>query len=219
MSKVFDIDFRKGTLIDSSEGYVGTQGGSGVSFIKKEKGLAISTETDADYLSFSTTLTTLNPETDPFVIVLAFQIKKVPPSGFQSFLQTGAGSVVQNGFNFYYYNGTLYFRVSDGVSADSTSAAFSSIPKNEWCLAIIEYGESIKYTIYDSNCNIVLNPSTTALRFGNEIGQSVAIQIGAIADMYYSFLRIYFDKVLTSNERAKLCREFLRATPTSKIIE
>jgi len=213
MGKIFDIDFRKGTLIDSVGGVVGTS--VNTNFHKTEKGLAIDGATASD--SHITFQKSYNLHQD-WTIVMATRIKKSSFGdlwrGYVTF-GTAAEQEYMQGISI-----TPSRFLTQVVEGAYPSFLWDSpIEDSNWKLMIISYDVSTHTVLYYCNDNPVDSTvisgtlkSTTHINLMSQ-GSGVARKVeGNMA--YFKF----YDHILTASERANLYQEFLRSGPTTKSV-
>lgn len=216
MGKIFDVDFRDGSLIDKATGKAPT-GSSNISIVQTEKGLAAMATNVGSYLSYDLSGDYLNDRGSMFMAM------KMPPV-FGSYFgiaghQDGA---TEEGWRMYMNNsqpGSHQFAIRSGDGSTLTSSSLVHL-NNEFFL--LEYNRRNP----DDEINYYIN--------GIQVDQDTP-NFGDVADLddlrlfdsytttnaqvglQFLFVKI-FDHQVTEKERAKLYQEFLHATPITKAI-
>jgi hypothetical protein len=212
MGKIFDIDFRRGSLLDSTNGYEATITNT-LEFIQHDKGdciQAVDSTAELEYAGF----TGFGDDGD-FSVSIALNI---PLSTAYSGIFGLTEGVTEHGVRAY-TNGpgsrVVSMRIGDGTNLESNN--FTYVP-NLWFLITITKDNNNIYWYQDNE--LVATDPHILVNFN--ISDSLKIldsNFSPAAEPNCKILWVKFwDHMLTEKERSKLYQEFLRATPTNKII-
>lgn len=209
MSKIFDLDFRKGTLIDSVSGQAMTEVGT-TTFKDTEKGKAIYNDCSPNYLELPcvNNITTFS---------MVFATKYEPRMG-----------AIVNGINItdasgeicscYIYSATNNPSVAIVGNRKRYSAEYTS--NKVWDLVIGTF-DGTNYKLYINNNLISLiaqdTPSTAS-------PNRVTLNTAVAGPNYYSsgytgYKAQIYDHVLTDDERTAIYNDFLKSYPSHQAVD
>jgi hypothetical protein len=213
MAKTFDIDFRKGTLVDSAAGITGTITGL-VPMVKSDKGLAVTFNgNQSNFINFGTNAAFSFPTS---IMSLDCWVRIRKGGIYRSIVGTlsnlGAGTA---GFDLAYLPalGLIWFGISGG--ADSNHASFPVI-YDKW-IHIIGYCNGINNYIIVNG--VAGTPSAKGALTGTQtrdLELSYDSNASNCGNVDIARIRL-FNHVLTEAERAKSYLDFLNSYPLDAV--
>jgi hypothetical protein len=210
MGKIFDMDFRTGSLIDLVGGKVGTP--INLSFQRTEKGLALT-----DTLNLATADLTLDSSivlTNSMSIEFWVKINKKSFQGILGLSTAGGASYLRFGQSVGLETFAIYGETD--TNADAIDLDFNTpIKYGQYYHYIITINSSKQYNLYiDGVLQTNIAAPTDDLTFDQLMNSRDDDD-----NMYGSMARFrVYDHILTSEERAKLYSEFLNASPITRTI-
>ena len=205
MTKVFDGDGRKGTLIDSVSKTKGTN--TDCSFIKAEKGLAIKNNSASGSIVNWGDLSSWDLGTGDYTIVSAFKYRKSTGAAAHVFGKRGG----EASWLRHYINSSHVIHLEMGGAGDNLTGPALIVGQTYLVIGSRKDGDLFLYINNIDSGNTGTNTST----IDNTGNVSIADWSGN-----YSYLNTYYgrlyDTALTSQERNDLYKEFLNSYGTTE---
>jgi len=209
MAKIFDLDFRKGTLIDSVSGQAMTETGT-ITFKDTEKGKSIYNDGSANYLTLPNTnnLTTFS---------MVFATKYEPRTGkiANGIHITDASGGIKSCY-IYQVSSTLNIGIVGNEKRYYTSYTSNKV----WDLIIGTFdGTNYKLYINNTSVSLTYEPYTNTAT-----PNLITLNTTAGAPDYYSsgytgYKAQIYDHVLTDDERTEIYNDFLKSYPSHQAVD
>ena len=209
MSKIFDLDFRKGTLIDSVSGQAMTEVGT-TTFKDTEKGKAIYNDCSPNYLE----LPCVNNITT-FSIVFATKFEYKSGNLLNGInISNSAGEI----FSTYIYSGggNPFIAVVGNRKRYSTSYTSNKV----WDLIIGTF-DGTNYKLYINNTSYSLSEGSFNFTAPpNKITLNTAVaSSGYYSSGYTGYKAQIYDHILTDDERTAIYNDFLKSYPSHQAVD
>jgi len=216
MSKVFEFDARKGSLINPISGEVGTA--TDCNFVRREKGIALGDVglSNRAYILYSNipTLTVGSGKSMELWV-------KITALGDAAFCAIGNDTYVdyEDNIGIRCNNSPQVFMVFYNGTIKSISSPTYKLMEWNHVMVVYDEANSMMYT-YINDVEVDSEAITAVTDFSGYDEISVGSYLnGSYLEGNKEIGRVQiYDKALSADERTKLYSEFLRACPTNKII-
>jgi len=209
MSKIFDLDFRNGTLIDSVSGQAMTEVGT-TTFKDTEKGKAIYNDCSPNYLE----LPCVNNITT-FSIVFATKFEK-RDSNIVNGVHITDSTGEKHSCYIYGWGGNPFIAVVGNRKRYSTSYTSNKV----WDLIIGTF-DGTNYKLYINNTSYSLSEAPFNFTAPpNKITLNTAVaSSGYYSSGYTGYKAQIYDHVLTDAERTAIYNDFLKSYPSHQAVD
>lgn len=209
MSKIFDLDFRKGTLIDSVSGQAMTEVGT-TTFKDTEKGKAIYNDCSPNYLE----LPCVNNITT-FSIVFATKFEKRDSNIVNGIIISNSAGEI---FSTYIYSGVGNPVIAVVGNRKRYNVSYTS--NKVWDLIIGTF-DGTNYNLYINNTSYSLSEGPYNYTAPpNKITLNTAVaSSGYYSSGYTGYKAQIYDHVLTDDERTAIYNDFLKSYPSHQAVD